>query len=267
MLELDIQGAIARVTLNQPNKLNALGPWFWDESERIFNEIDACDAVRVAIISGAGDHFSVGLDFMEMMPKIPLPTGKPNGQRHRQIHQLVRDLQSALTCMERCRVPVIAAIDGYCLGGGIDLITACDIRLSTANATFGVRETRMAIVPDLGTLQRLPRLIHPGVMRELVYTGRDFDAQYAQSIGLVNATYDDADALRQAAEDMAMKIAENAPLAVQGAKRVIYEADRADIDRGLEYVATWNASYLVTEDLMTAVEGFMKKTTPTFKGR
>ena len=101
--------------------------------------------------------------------------------------------------MERCRVPVIAAVDGYCLGGGIDTITACDIRLSTANATFGVRETKMAIVPDVGTLQRLPRLIHPGIMRELVFTGRDFDASYA-NIGLVNHVYNDAAAVEAAAK-------------------------------------------------------------------
>ena len=267
MLNLDIDGPIARVTLNRPEKLNALGPWFWDESVAIFREIDARNEVRVAIISATGDHFSVGLDFVEMMPKIPLPSGQPDGQRHAQIHQLIRDLQSSFTCMERCRVPVIAAIDGYCLGGGIDLITACDLRLSTASATFGVRETKMAIVPDVGTLQRLPRLIHPGIMRELVYTGRDFDAQYAQNIGLVNSVYPDAESLAEAATRLAMDIADNAPLAVQGAKRVINEAERAEVDRGLEYVATWNASYLVTEDLMTAVDGFMKKTKPTFRGR
>jgi len=268
LLEVQVNGPIARLTLNRPDKLNALGPWFWDGMADAIARIDADRSVRVLLVDGAGRAFTAGLDLMRMMSSLPIGNGgPPDGDRQARLHQTIRDMQRAVTCLERCRVPVIAAIHGYCLGGGVDLITACDIRLAAADAVFGVRETKLAMVADIGTLQRLPRIVGPGLARELVFTGRDFDAAHAERIGLVNRVLPDVEALRAAADALAAEIAENPPLAVQGAKRVMNEAIRGDIDRGLEYVATWNAAHLVTQDLGMAVAAFVSKQTADFAGR
>lgn len=268
MIDLKCEGPVARLTLNHPDKLNALGPWFWDGMTEAVAQVDADRDVRVLVVDGAGRAFTAGLDLMDMLPTLPIAQGgPPDGARQARLHQTIRDMQQAVTCLERCRVPVIAVVHGYCLGGGVDLITACDIRLASADAVFGVRETKLAMVADIGTLQRLPRVVGPGVARELVFTGRDFDAAYAERIGLVNRVLPDREALHAAADALAAEIAENPPLAVQGAKRVMNEAVRAEIDRGLEYVATWNAAHLVTQDLGVAVTAFVSKQKPEFSGR
>lgn len=268
MIALEIEGPVARIELRNPEKLNAMGPWFWDEMAPTVARIDADPAVRVAIVSGAGRAFTAGLDLMGMMPRLPISRGgPPDGARQARLHATIRAMQAAVTCLERCRVPVIAAVHGYCLGGGVDLITACDIRLGAADAVFGVRETKLAMVADIGTLQRLPRIVGPGIARELVFTGRDFDAACAERIGLLNRVLPDREALMKAADALAAEIAENPPLAVQGAKRVMNEAVTADIDRGLEYVATWNAAHLVTQDLGVAVAAFVSREKPEYAGR
>lgn len=268
MIKVEIEGAIARITLNRPEKLNALGPWYWDEMAPTMARIDDDHSVRVAILSGEGRAFTAGLDLMATLPQLPINQGgPPDGARQAKLHRVIRSMQGAATCFERSRVPVIAAVHGHCLGAGIDMITACDIRLAAADAKFGVRETKMAIVADIGTLQRLPRIVGPGIARELIFTGRDFGADYAAQIGLINRVLPDRAELMQAAEAMAAEIAENPPLTVQGAKRVMNEAVTADIDRGLEYVATWNAAHLVTQDLGMAVTAFVSKEKPTFSGR
>lgn len=266
-LELTIDGAIARVVLNRPEKLNAMGPAFWEALVPTFAAIDEAPEVRVAILSAEGRAFTAGLDLMAMMPRIPAPTGAPDGSKTRRLHAFIRDLQAGFTAIERCRVPVIAAVHGVCLGGGIDMITACDVRLASADAIFSVRETKMAIVADVGTLQRLPAIIGQGHTRELVFTGRDIDAAHAERIGLVNRVLPDHAALMADAEALAAEIAANAPLAVQGAKQVLNEATRADIDRGLEYVATYNAGHLFTQDLGVAMAAFVSKQPPEYGGR
>ncbi len=267
MVQLTVDGAVAHVELDRPDKLNAMDPAFFEGMVTVFRDIDARADVRAAVISGRGRGFTAGLDVMAMMPRLPIQPGPPDGARQGRLHQLIRDLQQAFLVIERCRVPVIAAIHGPCIGGGVDLITACDIRLASADARFGVRETKMAIVADLGTLQRLPAIVGPGIARELVFTGRDFDAAYAERIGLVNRVLPDAEAVKQEALAMAAEIAANPPLTVQGAKRVMNEARRAEIDRGLEYVATWNTAHLITQDLGVAVAAFVSKQTPEYEGR
>ena len=266
MLDLRIDGHIAQVVLNNPTKMNAMGPWFWDEMPRVFRQIDESPDVRVAVIRAEGKAFTAGLDLVGMMPRLPIGATGPDNKRQARLHQLIRDMQWAITCVERCRVPVIAAIQGYCVGGGVDLITAADIRLASADAIFSVREVKMAIVADVGTLQRLPRVVTPGVARELALTGRDIDAAYAEQIGLVNRVLPDAAALHTDAMTTAREIAENAPRAVQGTKQVMNQAIMAETDRGLEYVATWNTAYLISQDLGRAVQGFTTRTTPEFTG-
>ncbi len=267
MINLTVDGHIGRVTLDNPKKLNALGPWFWDEMPRVFREIEDNHAIRVVVLSANGRAFTAGLDLMAMMPRLPVGGGPPDGQRQSRLHQLIRDLQAAITCVERCRVPVIAAIHGHCIGGGIDLITAADIRLASSDAIFSVREVKMAIVADLGTLQRLPRIVGEGNARELCLTGRDFGADHAERIGLITQIHADREAVLSAADALAVEIAANPPLAVQGTKRVMNESHRLETDRTLEYVATYNAAHLITQDLGVAVTAFVSKQTPEYSGR
>jgi enoyl-CoA hydratase len=268
-LELRRVENIAHIELNNPDKLNALGPEFWSGMAPLLAEIDADLDVRVVVLTGAGRAFTAGLDLAAMLGKLPVAPngGPPDGARQAQLHRMIREMQRAVTCLERCRVPVIAAVHGYCLGGGLEIATACDIRLAAADARFGVRETRIAIVADTGTLQRLPRIVGPGIARELIFTGRDFDAAYAERIGLVNRVLPDKTALHDAAFALAREIASNPPLTVQGAKHVLNEAVVRDIDRSLEYVATYNAAHLVTQDLGMAVTAAITKQTPEFSGR
>ena len=267
MFELEVHGHVAHLKLSRPEKLNAMGLEFWDRLPSFVAQIDEMMEVRAAVLSGEGKAFSVGLDFFDIMPRLGMGSTGPDGERQRQLHQLIRHMQRAVTSIERCRVPVIAAIHGYCLGGGVDLVTACDIRLAAESAVFGVREPKVAIVADIGTLQRLPRLIGAGLARELIYSGRDFNAVYAQEIGLVNRILPDRNAVIESAIALAEEIAKNAPLAVQGSKQVMIEADRGAIDRELEYVATWNAAHLLSQDLGTAVAAFAAKKEPDFRGR
>lgn len=267
-LKLEKKGHVAHVELSRPEKLNALGPEFWEEMVPAFARIDDDRSVRAVVLTGAGRGFSAGLDLPQMVQRFPIEPGAgPDGARQAELHRLIRDLQAAITCVERCRAPVVAAIHGHCLGGAVDLACACDVRMAAADAIFGVRETRMAMVPDLGTLQRLPAIVGTGIARELVFTGRDFDAAYAERIGLVTRVLPDVDALRAAAFQLAEEIAANPPLAVEGAKQVMNEEARHQIDRSLEYVATYNAAHLVTQDLGVAVAAFAARRKPDFSGR
>jgi enoyl-CoA hydratase len=266
--ELQIRDAVATVELNRPDKLNALNAEAWDTLAPLMHRLDADRSVRAVVLRGRGRGFTAGLDVMDMMGRLPVKPGSPpDGEAQANLHALIRHMQAAVTALERCRVPVVAAIHGPCIGGGVDLITACDLRFCAADARFSVRETRLAMVADLGTLQRLPALVGPGVARELVFTGRDFDAAEAARIGLVERVLPDVDALFAAADAVAREIAANPPLAVQGAKRVLLEASRGEVDRCLEYVATWNAAHLLTQDLGVAVTAFVTKEKPEFSGR
>jgi enoyl-CoA hydratase len=175
--------------------------------------------------------------------------------------------QAAITAVAACPKPVIAAVHGYCIGGGVDLIAACDIRLASADAIFSVREAKVAIVADLGSLQRLPAIIGAGHLRELAFTGKDIDAERAQRIGLVNDVASDADEVLKAARELAREIAANSPIAVQGTKAVLAANEGRTVAEGLDYVATWNSAMLVSDDLVEAMTAFMERRPPTFTGR
>jgi len=180
------------------------------------------------------------------------------------MRELILSLQDAFTAIERARFPVIAAIHGACIGGAIDLITACDIRLACADAYFAVEEIHIGMAADVGTLQRLPKLIAPSVAAELCYSGRRFDAADAKAFGLVSAVHADREHLMEAANALARSIAEKSPLAIAGIKRNLAYARDHSVADGLDYIATWNGGMLRTEDLMAAVQAKMAKTTATF---
>ncbi len=257
---------VGTLWLASPERRNAMGPAFWDELPRAIGELDADDAVRAIVVAARGPHFTVGLDLKSMGGSIAEGGGGGVAGRRRLLDVIER-LQGSVTAVADCKKPVIAAVHGYCIGGGIDLITACDIRLAAADAVFSVRETRMAMVADLGTLQRLPRIVGKGVAAELAFTGDDFGADRAREIGLVNGVHADQTAVVDAAHAMAVRIAANSPLAVVGTKQVLAYGEGKTVAEGLAYVAAWNAAFVASEDLGEAVSAFFEKRKPDFRGR
>jgi enoyl-CoA hydratase len=244
-----------------------MGPDFWRELPIVFRELDADPAVRAIVVTGGGRNFSYGLDLPAMMGSwAELMSGEAlAGPRTRFLDE-IRRLQDSVTAVAACRKPVIAAVSGWCIGGGVDLISAADIRLASADAKFSVREVRVAIVADIGSLQRLSGIIGEGHVRELAYTGKDIDAARAEKIGLVNDVYADQDAVLAAAHAMAAEIAANPPLVVQGVKDVLDHQREPQVAAGLRYVATWNAAFLPSKDLGEAVQAFLARRDPEFTG-
>lgn len=266
-LEIEQRDGVVQVTMTGPGKGNAMGPDFWRELPATFEAFDRDASVRVVVLRGKGENFSYGLDLVAMAPTLaPLLGGDHPAKNRTQLLDLIADLQDATNAVARCRKPVIAAIDGHCIGGGVDLITACDVRLATTRASFSVREVRVAMVADLGTLQRLPGIVGEGHARELALTGRDIDAARALRIGLVNDVYDSADALYAAAHAMAGSIAENPPLVVEGVKRVRNHHTERQAQVGLDHVALWNAAFLPSDDLTEAFAAFAARRKPVYRG-
>lgn len=268
VLTLTRDGAVATLWLDAPERRNAFGPDFWADLPRAFDQLSAEDDVRVVVLAARGPAFTVGLDLKAMGPLLMQTNGHGSGvEQHRRLYREIKRMQAAISAVADCPKPVLAAVHGYCLGGGLDLITACDLRLASAEAVFSVRETKLALVADLGTLQRLPKLIPAGHVAELVFTGRDFDAAHARAIGLVNDVFPSPEALHAAARTLAEEIAQNSPLAVQGAKAVLRAGDDLSVEQALDYVALWNTSFLRSDDLTEAVTAFLEKRRPAFEGR
>ena len=267
VITLEADGPVATLWLDRAEARNALGRAFWADLGRACAEVAGLDHVRALVVAARGPCFTVGLDLKEFAgiagrgPKAsPAATNAAN-------YQGIRDWQDSVSALADLAVPVIAAVHGYCLGGGLDVITACDLRVCSSDATFSVRETRVAIVADLGTLQRLPRIVGPAVAAELAYTGRDIDAATALSVGLVGRVVDgSAGEAYAAATRVANEIAANSPLAVRGTKAVLAANDGATVAQGLEFVARWNALYLRSNDLAEAMAAFVEKRPPSFTG-
>jgi enoyl-CoA hydratase len=251
--------------LDNVERRNAMGPAFWDDLPRAMSAIEADPECRVVVLAANGPHFTVGLD-LKSMGLARDDTASEAQRRFRSYHDIKR-LQRSITSVADCRLPVIAAVHGYCIGGGIDLIAACDIRLASAEAVFSVRETRVAITADVGTLQRLPKVLTAGHVAELVYTGKDITAERASTIGLVNSVHVDREGTLAAAHSMAADIAANSPLSVQGSKAVLRASDELTVEQGLDFVALWNAAFLPSEDLTEAMVAFVQKRAPNFEGR
>ncbi|WP_181774017.1 crotonase/enoyl-CoA hydratase family protein [Amycolatopsis pittospori] len=266
-LKVEIDGHVAEVTLLGPSKGNAMGPDFWRELPIVFRALDADPQVRAVVLTGSGKHFSYGLDLPAMMPSWGEMLGGDAlaGPRTKFLDE-VKTLQASVSSIAECRKPVIAAISGWCIGGGVDVIAAADVRLASADAKFSVREVKVAIVADLGSLQRLAPIVGEGHLRELALTGKDIDAARAEKIGLVNDVYPDQEALLAEARKMALEIAVNPPLVVQGTKNVLSANTERQVADGLRYVSAWNAAFLPSKDLGEAVQAFLERRAPEFKG-
>jgi enoyl-CoA hydratase len=265
--DVDRSGPVAEVRLAGPSKGNAMGPDFWRELPIVFEALDTDPDIRAIVLTGSGRHFSYGLDLPAMMGSWAPLLGEASlaGPRTAFLKE-IRKLQAGVTAVADCRTPVIAAVSGWCIGGGVDVIAAADIRLASADAKFSVREAKVAIVADLGSLQRLAGIIGEGHLRELALTGKDIDAARAERIGLVNDVYPDQEAVLAAAHDLAGEIAANPPLVVQGVKDVLSLNTGHQVSDGLRYVSTWNAAFLPSKDLGEAVQAFLERRKPDFKG-
>ena len=264
---VEVDGHIAQVTLIGPGKGNAMGPAFWSEMPEVFAALDADPAVRAIVITGSGRNFSYGLDLPAMSGTLTGVLTDPTSARPRtDFHAEVTRMQKAINAVADCRTPSIAAVHGWCIGGGIDLISAVDIRYASADAKFSVREVRLAIVADMGSLARLPMILTDGHLRELALTGRDIDANRAVEVGLVNAAYDDAAACLAAAHATAEEIAANPPLTVAGIKDVLDQQRFSRVSESLRYVAAWNAAFLPSKDLTEGITATFQKRSPDFTG-
>jgi len=262
-LDVSFDGAVAHVALNRPDKLNAMNGTMFTEIGEAFRWLGDKDGVRAVILSANGKHFTAGLDLKESGAVLGANEGDPARVREK-LRRHILHLQDCFSALEDCRVPVIAAIHGACLGGGIDLISACDMRIASADAWFAIQEINVAIVADVGTLQRAPYLLPQGILRELAMTGRKFGAEEASKYGFVNSIETDRAAAIEAATKMAREIATKSPLAVSGTKAVLNHSRDHSVRDGLDYVATWNSGQLLGEDLMKAATAALTRESVEF---
>jgi enoyl-CoA hydratase len=255
--DLKLQDDIAHIILNRPEKRNSMCPEFWQELPEIIRDIDQNARARVIVISSTGPHFSSGLDVSSFSNVNQ--TAEETDKKTRQLqsgtafYQNVLFMQESFNAIEECRLPVLAAIQGGCIGGGVDLVTACDIRYASADAFLTIFETNIGMTADVGTFPRLVKLIPEGHVREMAYTGRRVTAQEAKTMGLINEVYDDHDQMIKAVLSIAADIASKAPMAVYGCKKMItYARDHSTAD-GLDYIAIWNASHFKIEEIQEAM--------------
>ena len=266
-LTVDIDKHVARVTLIGPGKGNAMGPAFWAEMPTVFAALDADRDVRAIVLTGSGRNFSYGLDLPAMAGTMTgLLTDGASARPRADFHTELTGMQRSISAVADCRTPTIASVHGWCIGGGVDLISAVDIRYASADATFSVREVKLAIVADVGSLARLPLILTDGHLRELALTGKDIDAARAEKIGLVNDVYADAEACLAAAHATADEIAANPPLTVRGVKDVLDQQRISRVSESLRYVAAWNSAFLPSKDLTEGITAAFAKRAPDFRG-
>ncbi len=262
--DLTIKDDIAHLKMNRPNKFNSMTRLFWKELPELIKEIDRGAQARVILLTGEGKHFSAGMDFANFTPSVSDKKKDPARMREAFYHEIL-ELQNSFTALEECRLPTIAAIDGACIGGGIDMVAACDMRFCSSNAFFKIAEVDIGIAADVGTLQRLPSLMPLAKVRELAYTGRKFDAAEAKELGFVNEVYSSSEELVNEVEKIAKMIAGKSPLVSRIIKKQINYARDHSVQDSLDYHAAWNSSLLSKADMETAMTAFMKKEGGTFE--
>ena len=265
-LSIEIQNHVAWLRLNRPDKGNALSLPMWEELPQALNWIDRQSPVRVLILAGAGKHFCAGIDLAILQHYRDGIAGGSCAARSREsFYDFIERAQAAFNAFEKLKVPVIAAVHGACIGGGVDLIAACDLRLSTADARFCVKEVDVAIVPDVGTIQRLRHVIGYSQVAELTYTAEMFDGHRAEKLGLVSRICETPEQLFAQAQQLAETIAAKPPVAVRGIKRnLLYSRDHSVAD-GLAYAAVWNAGFTVGSDLDEAMAAQQERRAPEYR--
>jgi enoyl-CoA hydratase len=262
-LSLNVEGGIAHVQLTRGSQFNTMNKAFWPEMVAVFAEIDHDPTARVVVLSAQGKHFTSGLDLNDFGAGLMGSDGEP-ARKAEALRRTVLHMQDSMSVLDRCRLPVLAAIQGACIGGGIDLISACDMRYCAEDAFFSIQETNIGMTADVGTLQRLPHILPHGIVRELTFTGRRMMAAEAREWGLVNQVFADQEALVDGVMDIAAEIASKSPIATVGNKEMLNYARDHTIQDGLNYIATWNAAMLSRADLGEAFMAKQEKRDPKY---
>ena len=251
--DVSIEKGVATVTLNRGEKLNTMIPAFWSELPKVIGEINSSGEARVIVLASTGKHFSAGMD----LAVFSMGSGDSQaevGRVRANLRENALHLQDSFSCLEKARIPVLAAIQGGCIGGAVDMVTACDMRYASEDAFFCIQEINIGMTADVGTLQRLPKLIPEGVCRELAYTGRRMQADEAKSVGLVNEVFSDQENLLDGVMEIAEEIASKSPLAIWGSKEMItYSRDHSTSD-SLNYIATWQSGMFQPADMKEAFQ-------------
>lgn len=264
--DVEIENNVAHLRMNRPDALNTMNRDFWYELPEILETIDRDASARVIVLSSTGKHFSAGMDLSVFAGDgLSGPSTKEMGRQREELRRMVLQLQDSFTAIERVRMPVLAAIQGGCIGGGVDLVSACDVRYCTDDAFFCIAEINVGMTADVGTLQRLPHLIPEGMVRELAYTGRRLPAQRALSIGLVNEVFPTQEAMLEGVMAVAREIAERSPLAVYGTKEMLNYTRDHTVEDSLNYMATWQTGMFQAFDMLEAFAAKAEKRPGNFE--
>ena len=264
---VDVADHVASLVLSRPDELNTMSRDFWVELGEVLEEINKNSEVRVVVMSSTGKHFCAGMDLSAFSNGVDnIPDGKkPDHARIGEaVYRVAKELQGYISSLEKIRVPVIAAIQGCCIGGAVDLVTACDIRLASKDAFFCIQEINIGMAADVGTLQRLPKIIPDSKMREMAYTGRRMYADEARETGLVSDTYESQEEMLAAANELAKVIASKSPVAIYGLKAVMNYSRDHSVSEGLEYNALWSGAMLSQKDMTEAITANMEKRDASF---
>ena len=267
--DIEFLGHVAHIKLNRPEKRNAMNWDFWRDLPRIIGDIDRNSSARCIVLSSVGPVFSAGLDLSLFGQDVFSSSSKAKKnekelQTPQNFMSFLSFLQDSISSLQKARIPVVCAIQGGCIGGGVDLICSADIRLATNDAFFSIRETKIGMVADVGTFPRIVKLLPEGIVKELAFTGRNFSASEAKEYGFVNRLYESHEALIEGALDIATEIASNSPAAVYGCKKVIDFSRDHTIEEGLEWINLWNASMLSQSELMEGFRSYKDKSIGDF---
>ncbi|MDO6618259.1 crotonase/enoyl-CoA hydratase family protein [Shewanella sp. 6_MG-2023] len=264
-LTVEVNAKIAHIKLNRPDEFNSMNTDFWDEFPKVIQQINDQAAARVIVISSTGKHFCAGMD-LAVFTQSNNDKNIELGRKHEQLRRLVLRLQECFNVLESARMPVLMAVQGGCIGGAVDMVSAADCRYCTSDAFFSIEETKLGMTADLGTLQRLPKLISMGLVKELAYTGRRMPANEAKDAGLVNQVFEDQQSMLTGVMAIAAEIAARSPLAVAGCKEMInYGRDHSVAD-SLNYMAAWQSGMFQPQnDMMETFTAKAQKRAPEFQ--
>ena len=255
-------GHVAHLVLNRPEAMNTMNPAFWRELDAVLTHIHKAGEARVLVISSTGKHFSAGMALETFGSDIAMDDRSPEGRAA--IFDMLGDMQATFTTLETLRIPVIAAIQGGCIGGAVDMVTACCLRYATADAFFCIQEINIGMVADVGTLQRLPKLVPLAVVKELAYTGRRLPAAKALGYGLVNEVFESAEAMLAAAMQCASEIAAKPPVAIWGTKQAIHYARDHSVDDALKQMGWLQGAIWSNRHVQESVAAMKQKRAANF---
>ena len=265
--KLDVKNHVGNLVLSRPDELNTMSRDFWVELGEVLEVINRDSDIRVVVMSSTGKHFCAGMDlnaFSNGVENIPDDKKPDHARVGEALYRVAKELQEYITTLEKIRVPVIAAIQGGCIGGAVDMVTACDIRLASDDAFFCIQEINIGMAADVGTLQRLPKIIPDSKMREMAYTGRRMYADEAKEAGLISDKFESHEELLNAANKLAKEIASKSPVAIYGLKAVMNYSRDHNVQDSLEYNALWSGAMLSQKDMAEAMTANMEKREASF---